>query len=97
MAYVGIWASHCCVQSIERIGNIPTMQFCTDISRNIQSKCYMQSLTEYTWDFQNDALWDALYKPSKSRWFSSLPDFASLLVCCEWAGVCVDVLPDSYQ
>ena len=87
MLTIGIWTSHCCVQTIERVGNIPTMQFCTGIAINIQSKCYMQSLTEYTWDFRNDALWDGLYKPFRSRCFSKLSDFASLLACCEWAGV----------
>ena len=40
------------------VNNIPTMQFLTGISRNIQSKLYMLSLTECNWDSQNNALWD---------------------------------------
>ena len=38
--------------------NIPTRQFFIEISRNIQSKSYMVSVTECCWDFQNNALWD---------------------------------------
>ena len=38
--------------------NIPTRQFSIEISRNIQSKSYMVSVTECCWDFQNNALWD---------------------------------------
>ena len=36
------------------------MQCFTEISRNIQSKSYMLALTEFVWDFQNNALWDTL-------------------------------------
>ena len=30
----------------------------TQSKRNTQSKLYMRSLTEFIWDFQNNALWD---------------------------------------
>ena len=39
---------------------IPTMKFFTGISGTTQSKSYMISLTEYVWEFQNNALWDTL-------------------------------------
>ena len=40
------------------------MQFFTGISRNTQLTayaCYMLSLTECIWEFQNNALWDTHY------------------------------------
>ena len=36
------------------VDNIPTMQFFAGIS----TKSYTPSLTEWVWDFQNNALWD---------------------------------------
>ena len=47
-----------CMLSIGHVNNIPTKQFFTGIFRNTQSKLYTQSLTEWDWDFQNNALWD---------------------------------------
>ena len=47
--------------STSRIGhdnNIPTMQVFTGISKNTQSKSYMQTLTECLLEFQNYALRD---------------------------------------
>ena len=58
-------AFHFIVNAIGHVDNIPTMDFLTESSRNIQSVI----LTECVWDFQNDALWDthqhALFKSVK--------------------------------
>ena len=43
---------------LELVNNIPTMPFLTGISRNTQSKSYTLSLTEYVWEFRDNALWD---------------------------------------
>ena len=43
---------------IGHVHNIPTMQFFTGISRKIQSKLYMLTLTACVWDFRNNALLD---------------------------------------
>ena len=45
---------------IGHVSNIPVMPFLTGISDNTQSKSCMLSLTEYFWDFQNNALWATL-------------------------------------
>lgn len=50
--------------SIGHVNNVPTMQFFTGISRNTQSKPYMLSMTEWVWEFRNDALWDTHYVAS---------------------------------
>ena len=43
-------------RSIGHVNNIHTMQFFTGISRNTQSKSYVLSSPECTWEFQNNAL-----------------------------------------
>ena len=49
---------------IGHVNNIPTMQFPSGVSRrNTQSKSDMLSLTEYVWDFQNNALWSFVNMP----------------------------------
>ena len=49
------------VMVIGHVSNIPMMQFTTGVRIGTQSKFHMPSLiTEYAWEFQNSALWDAL-------------------------------------
>ena len=45
---------------IGHVNDIPTTKLFTGIPRKTQSKYYMLSLTEYVWEFQNNALWDIL-------------------------------------
>ena len=45
---------------IGHVNIIPSMQFFTGVSRNTHSKSYTLSLTECVWEFQNNALWDAI-------------------------------------
>ena len=40
------------------VKKVPSMQSFSEISRNTQPKSYTVSLTEYPWEFQNNALWD---------------------------------------
>ena len=53
-----MFIDHSSSNTVGHVNNIPTMQFFTGSSRYTQSKLYMLSLTEWVWDFQNDALWD---------------------------------------
>ena len=47
-----------CLGIPERVNYIPTMQFLTGVSINIQSKSYMLSLTDCIWEFRDDVLFD---------------------------------------